>query len=307
MRNLLIGLLLAGVAASPALAQDSGDRRWHRDQQQGDRGEGHQERQQNRAEAAPQQPQVQQQPVRGPRFDGGNFYHQQQAPQFVRDQQVQVQQGQPPEGRRERFEGRPNIAPQGDVQRRAYGYRGPMQVGGGFESRATVAPQGDVQQPAYGYRGPVQVERNRNGGWTRTEGYYRGGEVDQQRVRSGGWYGQRGDVQQQYRDRRSYAGNGWNRDWRHDRRYDWRHYRDNHRSVFHLGLYIDPFGYGYQPYSIGYQLSPVYFGQQYWIDPAMYELPYPPPGTQWVRYWNDALLVDMYTGQIVDVIQGFFW
>ena len=27
----------------------------------------------------------------------------------------------------------------------------------------------------------------------------------------------------------------------------------------------------------------------------MYELPYPPPGTQWVRYWNDALLVDMYT------------
>jgi hypothetical protein len=26
-----------------------------------------------------------------------------------------------------------------------------------------------------------------------------------------------------------------------------------------------------------------------------------------VRYWNDALLVDMYTGEVVDEIRGFFW
>ena len=39
----------------------------------------------------------------------------------------------------------------------------------------------------------------------------------------------------------------------------------------------------------------------------MYQLPYAPPGTQWVRYYNDVLLVDMYTGQVVDVIHGFFW
>ncbi|HEV2594094.1 MAG TPA: RcnB family protein [Sphingomicrobium sp.] len=276
MRNLLIGIFLAGVAASPALAQDNGDGRWHHDQQQGGRGEGHQQRQQRAQQAQPQQPQVQQQ-ARGPRFDGGG-YHQQQAPQFVRDQQqVGVQQSQAGNGRRRNFDGRPN-----------------------------VAPQGEFQQQAYGYRGPVQVERNRNGGWTRTEGF-RGNGTDQQQVRSGGWYGQRGNVAQQYRGSRSYAGNSWNRDWRNDRRYDWRRYRDDHRSVFHLGLYIDPFGYGYQPYGIGYQLPPVYFGQQYWIDPSMYELPYPPPGTQWVRYWNDALLVDMYSGQVVDVIQGFFW
>jgi Ni/Co efflux regulator RcnB len=100
---------------------------------------------------------------------------------------------------------------------------------------------------------------------------------------------------------------GWNRNWRNDSRYDWRRYRDVHRSTFHLGLYVDPFGYGYQTFGIGYRLPPVYFSQQYWIDPAMYQLPYPPPGTQWVRYWNDALLIDMYTGQVVDVIQGFFW
>ena len=31
-------------------------------------------------------------------------------------------------------------------------------------------------------------------------------------------------------------------------------------------------------YDIGYELPPVYYGQQYWIDPAMYELPVPAPG-----------------------------
>ena len=50
-----------------------------------------------------------------------------------------------------------------------------------------------------------------------------------------------------------------------------------------------------------------YFGQRYWIDPGMYQLPYPPPGTQWVRYWNDAVLVDTYSGEVVDVIRDFFW
>ena len=77
--------------------------------------------------------------------------------------------------------------------------------------------------------------------------------------------------------------------------------------MFHRGFYNDPFGYGYRSYNVGYRLVPAYYSQQYWFDPAMYGLPYPPPGTQWIRYWNDALLVDVYTGEVVDVIQGFFW
>jgi nickel/cobalt transporter regulator len=100
----------------------------------------------------------------------------------------------------------------------------------------------------------------------------------------------------------------WNRDWRQDGRYDWRHWRDRHRSSFHLGLYYDPFGWGYQPFSVGYRLWPNYYSSNYWInDPYQYRLPYAPPGTQWIRYYNDALLVDMYSGQVVDVIQNFFW
>jgi len=99
----------------------------------------------------------------------------------------------------------------------------------------------------------------------------------------------------------------WNKAWRNDARYDWHRYREHHRSVFRLRAYVDPFGFGYRSFNVGYTLGPAYYGQQYWIDPSIYSLPYPPPGTQWVRYWNDALLVDIYSGQVVDVVHNFFW
>jgi Ni/Co efflux regulator RcnB len=132
------------------------------------------------------------------------------------------------------------------------------------------------------------------------------GQTWQQRQGTDGQRSWQRSGQQWTQNSARYAGN-WSRDWRNDRRYDWRRYRDSHRSIFHIGVYFDPFGYGYQPFNIGYRLQPYYYGQQYWIDPAMYNLPYPPPGTMWVRYWNDALLVDTYSGEVVDVIRDFFW
>jgi Ni/Co efflux regulator RcnB len=99
----------------------------------------------------------------------------------------------------------------------------------------------------------------------------------------------------------------WNTGWRNDNHYDWRRYRDHHRSRFHLGFFIDPFGWGYQPFNIGYRMWPAYYGNQYWIDPALYGLPYPPSGTAWVRYFNDVMLVDLYSGTVIDVIPDFFW
>ena len=100
----------------------------------------------------------------------------------------------------------------------------------------------------------------------------------------------------------------WNTNWRNDGRYDWRDWRHRHRSIFHLGFYYDPFGWGYQPFDIGWRLYPNYYSSNYWInDPWEYRLPYAPPGTRWIRYYNDALLVDTYTGEVVDVIRGFFW
>ena len=99
----------------------------------------------------------------------------------------------------------------------------------------------------------------------------------------------------------------WNTNWRNNRHYDWQNRRHHHRSLFHLGFYYDPYGWGYQPFSIGWRLWPSYYGRNYWIDPSMYGLPYAPPGYAWVRYWNDAMLVDTWSGQVVDMIPNFFW
>ena len=100
----------------------------------------------------------------------------------------------------------------------------------------------------------------------------------------------------------------WNRNWRNDRHYDWRNWRHRHRSRFHLHFYVDPFGWGYYRYGIGWRMWPAYYASAYWIsDPAYYDLPPAPPGTQWIRYYNDALLVDLWTGEVIDTIPDFFW
>ena len=106
------------------------------------------------------------------------------------------------------------------------------------------------------------------------------------------------------RDRHGWSGSNW----RHDHRYDWRRWRDRHRSLFRLGFYYDPFGWNYRPYSIGWRLWPSYYSSRFWIhDPWQYRLPYAPPGYRWIRYWDDAILVDTWTGEVVDVIHNFFW
>jgi hypothetical protein len=100
----------------------------------------------------------------------------------------------------------------------------------------------------------------------------------------------------------------WDTSWRNDHRYDWRDWRRRHRSHFHLGFYYDPFGWSYRPYSIGWRLWPSYYSSSYWINDAWeYRLPYAPPGYRWIRYWDDAILVDTFTGEVRDVIPNFFW
>ena len=100
----------------------------------------------------------------------------------------------------------------------------------------------------------------------------------------------------------------WNSSWRKDHRYDWQNWRRHHHHRFHLHPYFDPFGWGYYHYWIGWRLWPGYYGSHYWItDPWYYRLPPAPPGTRWVRYYNDAVLVDMWSGEVIDIIYGFFW
>ena len=289
MRKFIFSILLASAAASPALAQDHGRR--HQDSELGDR-----------PAAAHEQRQEQHSQVREERSGGGHDFNrgQQQVQQAQPQQQSQV------EARHQQWQGGNFGRQQNEAQQQQWQGRGGFD-GHRFEGRNNAEVQ---QQPVQ----QQQVEhnyRNYRGGFAG-----QGGQV-QQNQSSGSWARDRGSWSQNrdgdFRQRQGeqqatnrWSGN-WNRDWRNDRRYDWRRYRNSHRSLFSLGIYYDPFGFGYRSFNVGYRFQPAYFGEQYWIDPALYGLPYPPPGTQWVRYWNDAVLVDMYSGQVVDVIRDFFW
>ena len=103
-------------------------------------------------------------------------------------------------------------------------------------------------------------------------------------------------------------GRRWSGDWRRDNRYDWRHYRSRYSNIYRLGRYHDPYRYGYRRFSIGLFLGAGYYGNNYWLnDPWQYRLPPAYGPYRWVRYYNDALLVNIYSGEVVDVIYGFFW
>jgi Ni/Co efflux regulator RcnB len=112
-------------------------------------------------------------------------------------------------------------------------------------------------------------------------------------------------------DRREYRQErrAWNRGWRYDRRYDWQRYRYANRSIFSPGYYYAPYrGHRYSRFSIGLYLDSGFFSNRYWIsDPWRYRLPPAYHGTRWVRYYDDVLLVDLYTGEVLDVIYDFFW
>lgn len=286
MRKFLIPLLLASAAAAtPALA---GPRDWsdnHQQAQQQDhqqvreeRQQAREERQQARSEArsersaptfTPQARMQQQEQFAGrPQFNGGGRFQQQQ------QQQQQVDMN----------------AVRAERQARAGSFSGQRdenieQVQQRFEQRQRQVRNGDGDFRQSNRQFP-QVMRDRHS----------------LEVSETPRFGTQPPVRAQGQREMH-----WNREWRNNSRYDWRRYRDHHRSRFHLGIYIDPFNWGYQSFDIGYRMWPAYYGNQYWIDPAQYGLPYPPPGAEWVRYYNDALLIDTYTGTVIDSIPGFFW
>ena len=147
-----------------------------------------------------------------------------------------------------------------------------------------------------------RYDRNRNGDLDRRWDRNNDNRVDRR------WDNNRnGYVDRRYRDGR--PGNNWNRSWRDDRRYDWRSYRDRNRSYYRMPRYYNPYrGYGYTRFSIGFTLGSLFYGQRYWInDPWYYRLPPAYGDYRWVRYYDDALLVDVYSGRVVDVIYDFFW
>lgn len=129
------------------------------------------------------------------------------------------------------------------------------------------------------------------------DGRYRGGRYDG--WRQGGVY-----------DGRYGRYDRWDRQgWRNDRRYDWYRYRQANRNIFQLGRYYAPvYNYRYSRIGLGFHLGRSFYTDRYWInDPWRYRLPQVYGPYRWVRYYDDVLLVDIRSGQVVDVIYDFFW
>jgi len=127
-----------------------------------------------------------------------------------------------------------------------------------------------------------------------------------------GWDGNRG------RDRRG----DWNdgrrgrdaRDNRFDnrdrRRGNWAQFRRSFDAPrrYRVGVYRAPPGYYYRRWHHGDRLPRAYFARNYWLTNfVIYGLFAPPPGLMWVRYGPDALLIDTYTGEIVQVRYNVFY
>lgn len=101
----------------------------------------------------------------------------------------------------------------------------------------------------------------------------------------------------------------WNTQWRSSNRYDWYSWRNRYPGYFQVGAYYAPYrNYSYRRLSIGHFLNALFFDQDYWIaDPWYYRLPEAYGPYRWVRYYDDAVLVNIYSGEIADVIHHFFW
>lgn len=200
-----------------------------------------------------------------------------------------------------------------DQQRQARAERrAERQANGGgqqMQGRGDRGPHGDDGRGPRGNDGR-QWQRNddrggrgdvdRNGRFDDRGGYQRDRDARGQWDRRGGY------------DGRYVAGSPqrWSNDWRRDGRYDWNRYRSYNRDAFRLPHYYAPggWGYGYRRFSIGARIAAPLFARNYWIsDPWAYRLPPAYGPYRWVRYYNDAVLVDLRTGFVVDSIYGIFW
>lgn len=164
------------------------------------------------------------------------------------------------------------------------------------------------------HSGPRADDRRNGGGQA---GDYRHDRRDDTRGDGRGTRGRDGDRGDFHGDGRGHWDRGdhnrhdWNRR-DHDNRYThWQ--RGRYPSVYFSSsryryAWRPPSGYYAYNWGFGDFLPRTWFGQGSWlIDPWRYNLPLPPPGYDWVRAGYDALLVDAYSGRVVQVVRNVFW
>ncbi|MGD0192441.1 MAG: RcnB family protein [Rhizomicrobium sp.] len=77
---------------------------------------------------------------------------------------------------------------------------------------------------------------------------------------------------------------------------------------YHYGNYRAPAGYAYRRWSYGEHLPAIYYAQDYWIPNYWnFGLAWAPDGCEWVRFGPDAILVDIDTGEVIQVVYGVFY
>ena len=298
MRKAIIAILLGATMATPVVAQDKyerareryerqAERNQQRSEQRSERREVRQEQRQQRVEQ--RQPRVEQREVRRER-PAGVFG------QTVRDANRDREAWQQRSDRSENRDAWQRGDRSGNTDER-------------FERRQQRERDRVVRGDRETFRDHVREtreasERSADGVIPR---YRRQAERNQERYERDLREDRREWRQERRADRRDHR--RWDRNWRHDRRYDWRDYRYSNRDLYRWGRYYSPYrNHRYSRLSIGIQLGSPFYSDRYWIsDPWQYRLPQAYPGTRWIRYYDDVLLVDMYTGEVIDVIYDFFW
>ncbi len=96
------------------------------------------------------------------------------------------------------------------------------------------------------------------------------------------------------------------RDYRQDRRENWQEYRQRNRQLYRAPRFNAPFRY--QRFGAGAAINARYWGNSYRVSNySRYRLPAPVRYQQYVRHYNDLLLVNTRTGRVVRVYNNFYW
>ena len=74
-----------------------------------------------------------------------------------------------------------------------------------------------------------------------------------------------------------------------------------------LRPYAYPHGWYAYDWEYGDFLPSGWFAPTYYLNWGYYGLPAPPIGCEWVREGNDALLVDVWTGEVLSIYRGIFY
>jgi Ni/Co efflux regulator RcnB len=77
---------------------------------------------------------------------------------------------------------------------------------------------------------------------------------------------------------------------------------------YHFGTYRRPSGWYAHRWTYGQRLPSAWYARNYWIpNYVTFGLVAPPDGYQWIREGNDAVLVDIDTGEIIRVVYDVFY